>query len=373
MEPIDFSNKCLDGNALNVVDLKNNIEMFLQIILGRFLTGIAGGGYTFIVPVYIGEIASKQIRGTLLALFEVTVKAGILFIYIVASLLNQTIANSICALAVIVYFIASMFLPETPVYLMRDDKNAEARDSLKFLRGNTNIEKELSEMESLQQTSPSTFSSEMKNPSTKKAFFIIVLLFVFFQASGNNAILFYLTTILIKSGMSFDPFVCTIALGVIKLITVFVTLSLVDRCGRRFLLILSFIVMIIGNIGNGIFFHCKAHDVDIAGLEWLPLAFLCIFFIGFCLGIGSVTFILLGELFSISAKKIVAPMAQTTNFFLSFIVTLLFPLLSNYMGMHLMFYAFAICCFLGYIFVHKFLPETKGKSLLEIQKLLVKK
>lgn len=269
---------------------------------------------------------------------------------------------------------SSMFLPETPVYLMQNDKFEGAKNSLKFLRGkNANIDEELKELECLKKLQNSTFLSEMKNSSTRRAFLIIVFIFVFFQASGNNAILFYLTTILIESDMSFDPFLCTIILGVIKLITVFVTLALVDRCGRRFLLILSFTVMIIGHIGNGIFFHAKFYHFNLAGFEWMPLACICIFFIGFCLGIGSVSFILLGELFSISAKKIIAPMAQTVNFFLSFVVTLIFPILSDFIGMHLMFYAFAFCCFIGIIFVYKILPETKGKSLYEIQKLLIDK
>jgi hypothetical protein len=309
-----------------------------------------------------------------LALFEVTVKAGILFIYVIASTISQTIANSMCALAVTIYFVSSIFLPETPVYLIQNDNFEHAKNSLKFLRRkNSNIDRELKELENLKNSQNSTFLTEMKNPSTRKAFLIIFFMFVFFQTSGNNAILFYLTTILIESEMSYDPFLCTIILGVIKLFTVFVTLSLVDRCGRRFLLFLSFTVMITGHIGNGIFFHAKAYEIKLEGFEWIPLACICIFFIGFCLGIGSVTFILLGELFSISAKKIIAPMAQTVNFFLSFVVTLVFPLLSDFIGMHLMFYSFAFCCFIGIIFVKKILPETKGKSLYEIQKLLVRK
>lgn len=96
-----------------------------------------------------------------------------------------------------------------------------------------------------------------------------------------------------------------IILDVIELITVFVTLFLVDRCGRRFLLLLSFTVMVIDHIGNGISFHTKFNKIQLTGFEWIPLACICIFFIRYCLGIGSVSFILLVELFSISAKKII--------------------------------------------------------------------
>lgn len=338
------------------------------MIIGRFLIGIAGGGYAFIVPIYIGEIASKEIRGSLLAIYEITVKTGILTIYIIASVTDLIISNTICAIIVISYFLIAMCLPESPVYLLRKNKFESARKSLKILYGDGNSEHEFNPQV---QVKNKAFMDEMNNEATQKAFLIIFMLFAFFQACGINACLFYLTTIFIESNIEVDPFLSTIILGVMQLVGVFIALTLVDRSGRKFLLILSFSFMIVGHIGIGSFFHAKAFGVKF--FEWLPLISLCIYFIGFSLGVGSVTYILLGELFSSSAKKIVAPLAQTVNFFSSFGVTLIFPIISSIIGIYFMFYAFAAFCFLGILFVYFFLPETKGKSLDEIQAILVGK
>lgn len=340
-----------------------------MLIMGRFLIGMAGGGYAFLVPIYIGEIASKEIRGTLLSIYEITVKMGVLFIYVLASTINLQIANVICASIVVAYFVIFTILPESPIYLMQKGKIKRAKASLKVLRGNLNEDDyEMLGCKQEGQTKSETLFDQMKDKATRRAFFIISILFIFFQACGINAVLFYLTTIFIETGNKFDPFTSTMILGLVQVLGVLLTVVLVDRCGRKILMILSFAVMIIGHIGIGVFFHFKTQGVTI--FEWIPLISLNIFFIGFSIGVGSVTYILLGELFSVSAKKIIAPMAQTINFLTSFAVTLTFPLISSVIGIYLMFYAFALFCFFGIIFVIIYLPETKKKSLNEIQQLL---
>jgi SP family facilitated glucose transporter-like MFS transporter 8 len=125
--------------------------------------------------------------------------------------------------------------------------------------------------------------------------------------------------------------------------------------------------MCVGLLGLAVFFNAKNWDADLKNFQWVPVVCLCLFSIGFSAGLGSVPFVLVGELFSLSAKRIAAPLAQTTNFFLSFVVTLTFPIVAEYVGMFVLFYIFSLCCFIGVLYTWFVVPETKGKSLNEIQ------
>ena len=182
--------------------------------------------------------------------------------------------------------------------------------------------------------------------------------------------IFYMTTILIESGIKFDPFVATSVLGLIQLLAIIASAFFIDRYGRRFLMISSNITMVFGQLGIGLYFYFK-NILGVNGYEYLTLVFLCVFLIGFSFGVASVTFVLVGELFSLNAKKVVSPVAQGISFLFSFIVATFFPSVADAIGIHTTFLIFAGFCLLSAICITIFLPETKGKSLYEIQKLLI--
>ncbi|XP_070504538.1 facilitated trehalose transporter Tret1-like [Chironomus tepperi] len=344
-----------------------------MVIMGRFFIGFATGGYSFNCLTYIGEISSKQIRGILLTFYEINVKVGVLFVYILGTVTSLLVMNIIITAIVILYAFAFVALPETPMYLMIKGKTEEAKKSLKILRGNnyncdaemTEIQEEINEIEATKLS----FAQEIKKKATRKAFIMVVIMFFFFQMSGINAVLFYMTTILIESGITFDPFIATAILGLIQLIAIISSTFFVDHYGRKILMILSNITMIFGLVGMGVYFHIK-NTSSVSGFEFLTLVFLCIFLIGFSFGVGSVTFVLVGELFSLNAKKVVSSLAQGFSFLMSFVVATFFPSVADAIGIQYTFYIFATFCFMATIYLIIFLPETKGKSLYEIQQLL---
>ena len=136
-------------------------------------------------------------------------------------------------------------------------------------------------------------------------------------------------------------------------------------------MILSNITMIFGLVGMGVYFYIK-NTSSVSGYEFLTLVFLCIFLIGFSFGVGSVTFVLVGELFSLNAKKVISPLAQGVSFLMSFFVATFFPSVADAIGIQYTFFIFATFCLMSTVYLIIFLPETKGKSLYEIQKLLTK-
>ena len=269
-----------------------------------------------------------------------------------------------------------MFFPETPVYLVGKGQKEEATRSLRRLRGaDHDPENEISELQKVYEEAllapKSSFSQEIQKKSTRKAFIIIMVLFLVFQFSGINAIMFYATSFFIESGIALNPFLASIILSIIEVFATIFSASIVDRFGRVALLKASLTLAFLGSMGIGSFFVMKDYDVGFYEFfTWVPLPSLCIFVFGFSMGLATVPFILLGEVFSDEAKKIIAPLGQTTNNFLSVVIGLLFPFLVQNIGSGFTFFTFASFILFGFIFTVTYIPETKGKSLVEIQNIL---
>lgn len=344
-------------------------------MLGRFLVGVAGGAYCFNIPVYIGEIASKEIRGILVTLFQVFVELGVLIAYTLGSLFDLFTFNIVCGSFLIVYTTLFMFLPESPVFLMRKNDLEKAEEAIRILRGSmfdmTSEVLEYQDVNDERMKSPKkSFFQVLSERETRKAFLIIVCIFFFFQMSGINGVIFYTTQIFMDAGVTMDPAIATIITGFVQVVSTLSTAAFVDRLGRVFLLKISFSLMIIGLNGFGMSFFIKSKAIE--NFDWLPLTSLCVFVIGFSSGMGPVPFVLLGEIFSNDAKKVIAPFAQTLVLILSMMIGLVYPALVSSIGTGLTFFVFSGFCIAGLMFTIFVIPETKGKSLEEIQEILRK-
>ena len=260
---------------------------------------------------------------------------------------------------------------------MRKNNIAKAEKSIQRLRGiEYNLRPEIEEIQMQQEAlkgGNKSFVEEFKKKATFKAFIIIIGLFFFFQMSGINAVTFYTTTIFIDAGVKINPAIATIIIGIIQVLANASSIIAVDRFGRKFLLVISSVGMFIGSIGIGAFFTLTESDpMALEIYKWLPLPSLSIFVVSFSVGMGPIPFILLGELFSPDAKKVIAPIAQTMNFVMSFIIGFIYPFLAESLGTGTTFYMFSGFTFLGLLFTIFVIPETKGQSLVEIQNLLIK-
>lgn len=294
----------------------------------------------------------------LLISFDLGVKLGALGSYVLFRYTSTFVISIICGTVVVIYMLGIFYIPESPLYLFRKQHFGIAIESIRRIRGESyNYSAEIAELQ--EQSDELDATKEFKKPARRKSFFIIICMFFFMQLSGINVVLFYAPSIFMEAGVELNPM---IIIYLIQLLTVLATMFVVDRFGRKILLISSLSMTMIGLIGNGTFFL-----VGYDGIEWILLFFLIIFIIGFSLGISSIPFVLFGELFTLDSKRIIAPTALTLNFAFSYFVALIFTLLANWIRVEFIFYLFAFICMLGLIFVQFFVPETKGKSLLEIQ------
>lgn len=348
----------------------------VMLYFGRLITGNAVGACCVVAPLYTSEIAQKEIRGTLGSYFQLMVVTGILYAYVMGSFLTPIPYTISCAVCVFLFFVSFYFQPETPLYLVKKGKFEQAKKSLIQLRGvKFDVDSELNAIESaVKETRQSTvsFISAFTKKSTLKALLIACGLMFFQQFSGINAVILYSSDMFQESGVKFDPKIASIIVAAFQVIATFISSLVVDKLGRRALLMLSMTVITTSNVLLGSYFTMKTrHLLDptvLNSLGFLPTASLCIFIVVFSLGIGPIPWLISSEIFRPDIKSICSSAAGTLNWFLAFLVTKFYLDLKNCIGQDITFYLFAGLSLIGSVFVYFIVPETKGKSPDDIQK-----
>ena len=271
-----------------------------------------------------------------------------------------------------IFFGIFMFMPETPIYYLKKGNEEAARKSLTKLRGTQyNVENELRvHREALEETRGKTTSLFvlLKSKATKKSFVISYGLMFFQQLSGVNVVIFYASTIFNQTGSGMDDSYSVIIIGVIQVLAVFISTLVVDRLGRRILLMASAIFMCLTTLALGVYFYLTEIKMDVSAIQWLPLISICIFIVMFSIGFGPLPWMMMGEIFAPEVKGVAASSACVLNWLLAFIVTKFFDDLKQVMNMGPTFWLFSVVSAIGTLFVYILVPETKGKSLIEIQR-----
>lgn len=172
-----------------------------------------------------------------------------------------------------------------------------------------------------------------------------------------------------SAGSTLEPSTATIIVGVIQAVATFISTLVVDHLGRRILLLISDFIMAVCALLLGIFFYLKNEtDDDISNLGWLPLTSVCLFMVVFSLGYGPIPWMMVGELFAPQIKGFASSLSCVLNWILAFVVTRFYSDLASSFGTHTTFWIFAVISAIGTAFVFFFVPETKGKTLDQIQK-----
>lgn len=349
-----------------------------MLMAGRILTGVGAGGFSVACPAYVSEIAEDSIRGALGSFFYLMLTTGILYAYAVGSYTSVLIFNITCTIIPVIFGLIFFFMPESPYFLVTKGKFDEARQAIIRLRGkNFDVDGELNHLKQNDETSKSnsvSFLNAITKKTAVKAILICYALMFFQQLSGINAVLFNTSAIFASAGSTMSPAISTIVIGVIQVVATFISGLVVDKLGRRILLLFSALVMCICTVILGVFFFLQdvhgANSAIIESISWLPLLSLSLFIIAFSIGFGPIPWMMAGELCLIDIKGFVASTSGTLNSTLSFIITTTFNSLNTAIGAGQVFWLFGGVTLLGFVFIFLVLPETKGKSFEEIQILL---
>ncbi|KAF5269944.1 hypothetical protein FQR65_LT05743 [Abscondita terminalis] len=345
-----------------------------MMIAGRFIIGMAGGGFCVVGPLYASEVGQKEIRGALGTFFQLFVALGIVISYVLGYAFTVKILTIVVAVIPIIFCVTFFFQPETPIYCMKQGKEEEAKASLRRLRGkHYNVDEEIAEIKQVLEelkTNNITLSNSFKKRSTKIAALVSFSLMFFQQACGINAVIFYTSTIFEELDFGLLPTEATIITGVIQLVASFISSNVVDRLGRKILLFISSSFMAVGLIILGVYFTLQGSlDSDtLETLSFMPILGIALFMLVYALGFGPIPWMMSAELFPTEIKSIASAAAGTFNWFMAFIITKFYGDVRVAIGGDATFYIFAGVCVFATVYNCILVPETKGKSLEQIQR-----
>nr|XP_012217469.1 PREDICTED: facilitated trehalose transporter Tret1-like [Linepithema humile] len=339
----------------------------IHIYIAKALCGIGGAGMFFLVPNYISEISCDSIRGLLGTVMIFSINVGILIVYILGGILSFRSFAMVALTVPVLYLIAFAFMPESPVYLVRQNRMHDAIRSLKWLKNKDSltIEQTLSylqlEVKKATSTNSAKLSDLFRDKATIKGLIIVLGLFGGQQFCGITAMINYTESIFKISGSSLTPNASAIIVAVIQLFGTFLSLFLVERAGRRPLLLISCAGMFVCHCVIGTFCYLQDLQYEVSAYGWVPVTALSIFVVAYSLGMGGLPVVVMSEIFSRDVSSLGTIVGLTMGWTTSFIVVKIFADLITLLGMYGCFFLLATSCACSSLFCFVFVPETKGR------------
>ncbi|XP_064642327.1 solute carrier family 2, facilitated glucose transporter member 3-like isoform X2 [Lineus longissimus] len=343
------------------------------MIVGRALIGLSSGILLCIAPMYLTEIAPRSLRGALGVCNQLAITCGIMVAQIFG--LQQIMGNAqlwplLCALTGVPALLSLLvfpFCPESPSFLYHQrNSKTEAAKALKRLRNSTDVDAELEEMnkESKEATSQTeTFKfKQIFAPDLRFPLLICVLMQVAQQWSGINAIFFYSEMIFKSAGIEAGSVqYAVLGTGIINVIATIVAVPLIEKLGRRPLLLVPMGAMAVSMI----LITVSLNLPDVAGMPYVSIGCVILYVIGFAIGLGPIPLFVASEVFRQEPRQIAMSIALFFNWVCNFILAISFRFIQTALGAYT-FLIFLVVIIGAIVFIFFFVPETKGRSIDEI-------
>lgn len=270
----------------------------------------------------------------------------------------------------IAFFLIFMWVPESPYYYLKSQEPEKAENSLRNLRGRTNVKAELETMEKL-------VTAEMKHKGkwkdlilvegNRRALIIILGVYTTQQLCGSTAVISYAQQIFSQTDGGMGAKEACILFGTVQLFTSGISSLLVDRLGRKPLLQISSAGVGLTTAVVGSYFFAKHVELNTSMIGWIPLPAIVIFIFSYTIGLATVPFAITSEMFPTNIKSLATCVIQTYTALSTFAVTKLYQVVADNLGTYVAFWGFAFFSFVGLLFICILLPETKGQSFAVIQ------
>lgn len=337
----------------------------------RFIGGLGVGASTIAAPAYISEIAPAKDRGRLVAFYQFNIVLGILMAFLSNYLLNDVGENSwrwmmgVQAFPSVIYILLIITIPKSPRWLLSKFKNEEARKVLQIMGQEADYENMKRKIE-IDNNNASLANDTIFLKKYRKPLVLAFLMAFFNQLSGINAFLYYSSRIFQEAGLGESTaLLSSIGIGVVNLIFTLLGVFLIDRLGRK-------ILMYIGSVGYIISLSLVAMAFF---FNWEGIAvpvFLFLFIAAHAIGQGAVIWVFISEIFPNHLRASGQSFGSTTHWVLAAIIPSLIPFLFSTVGPGVVFLFFAVMMVFQLLFVAFMMPETKGISLEELSKNLIK-
>ncbi|WP_353418541.1 sugar porter family MFS transporter [Staphylococcus delphini] len=337
------------------------------LVLGRVIIGLAVGGSTAIVPVYLSELAPTDARGSLSSLNQLMITIGILASYLVnyafAPIEGWRWMLGLAVVPSLILMIGVIFMPESPRWLLEKRGEKAARDVMKLTYPASEIDHEIENMKKINQIADNTWTV-LKSPWLLSTIIIGSIFALLQQLIGINAIIYYAPKIFATAGLGESTAILsTVGIGVVNVLVTIFAISIIDKIDRKKLLV-------IGNIGmvaSLLIMSALIWLIGVNSAAWIIMLCLTTFIIFFGVSWGPVLWVMLPELFPMRARGAATGIAALVLSIGSLIVAQFFPVLTDVLEVQQVFLIFAVIGIIAMIFVMKFLPETRGRSLEQIE------
>ncbi|WP_203257225.1 sugar porter family MFS transporter [Hyunsoonleella ulvae] len=365
------------------------VNEFTPFIIYRLIGGLGIGLASTLSPMYIAEIAPAKYRGQFVAINQLTLVIGIL----AAQIANFFIAESIPKdfspemilnswngqtgwrwmfwaelIPAVLFFILMFVVPKSPRFLVKIAQPEMAKSILSKIGGKAYAEEELSNIKlTLKESSTSKINfSDFKNPKIKPILVIGIVLAIFQQWCGINVIFNYAQEIFTAAGYSVGDMLFNIVItGSVNLIFTLVAMRTVDSWGRRKL-------MLFGSIGLGIVYLILGGAFYFQFTGWPVLLMVITAIAIYSMSLAPITWVVLSEIFPNKIRGVAMSIATFSLWVASFVLTFTFPILKDALEASGTFWVYSFICIVGFLFIRIKLPETKGKTLEEIEQELTK-
>lgn len=342
----------------------NTLTVF---IIMRFAAGIGVGMASMLSPLYIAEVSPAAIRGRNVAINQLTIVIGILVTNFVNYMLSDNGPEAwrwMFGLGVIpslLFLIGVIWLPESPRWLMKAGRITQAESVLNKIGGQGFVEKTIADIEQSLKGAAKQSYKAVFDKAVRPAVILGITLAVFQQLCGINVVFNYTSTIFESVGATLDRQLFeTVAIGIVNLVFTLVAMRLVDRLGRRPL-------MLIGSLGLAILYIILSTLLKNQAAPGLVSIVVLLAIAAYGVSLAPVTWVLISEIFPNKIRGLASSVAIVSLWIAYFILVFTFPILAAKLGAYGPFYLYSGICFLGFLFIKAKVKETKGQTLEELE------
>ncbi len=351
------------------IALSPNLSFFVVM---RFAAGIGVGMASMVCPMYIAEISPAKVRGRNVAINQLTIVIGIL----VTNLANYLLADSgvdawrwmfgLGTIPAVIFLVGIIWLPESPRWLLKDGQPEKAKEVLLKMGSEDFVETTIIAINKSLEGAPKQSYKAVFEKSVRPAVILGITLAVFQQLCGINVVFNYTSTIFESVGANLDRQLFeTVAIGIVNLVFTILAMWLVDKIGRRPL-------MLVGSISLSVLYVVLAFMLQNSYSAGLISIFVLLAISVYAMSLAPVTWVLIAEIFPNKIRGAASSVAIVSLWTAYFILVFTFPILAKKLGTYGPFYLYSVICFLGFLFVRKKVKETKGQTLEELEDNLVR-
>ena len=340
----------------------------VSFIAARILGGLAVGVASILSPMYITEVAPAKYRGSLVSLNQLAIVIGILVAFFTNYLLVDTGVNNwrwmlmVMAVPAILLFFSLFLVPESPRWLVARMRNNEALSILIKTSGQESATAELLEIEDTLKIHKESVFGDLIAPKIRPLLFIGIILAVFQQITGINTIMYYAPKIFASVGDSNGTALLqTIAIGCTNVIFTLIAMAMIDRFGRKLLLMVGSAGMMLMLLGLSVLYFMK----QTSGI--MVLVFILGYIACFSASLGPAVWVVIAELFPNRLRSKGMSVAIVALWISCTVVTIMFPVMLEKLSGGITFFIFAVICLANLLYVWRYVPETKGKTLEELE------